>query len=549
MCAVGDRRCPVQVTATDRLLGPDRQTRTMSHGTTGSGDDCSTEDANTGSGSRSGSGSASGSASASSSDAAFEFEVVPETDQSFENALSNARDGRRLSVADGIELLTTGTDVDGIDPARKEQVLELADRRRAEVVGDEVTFVANVNNNVTTACNTGCLFCNFKDPAAAFERDADAGDLEFDPEDRAFTKTPAQSRAIVEDAVDRGVYEVCSVSGLHPAFALDEEHREVLAAHDRPERVNYRPPEAYVTSPGTYVEQLRAMNVGGVHVHSMTPEEAYHARRGTDWDYEAVYRRLRDAGLDSAPGTAAEILVDEVRDVICPGKITSGEWIEAMEGAVAAGLDVTATIMYGHVENEAHRIRHLERIRDLQDRTGGITEFVPLSFVHERTPLYDRGLVDGGATDDEDELLIAVSRLFLDNVENVQTSWVKFGDEKALKTLNCGANDFMGTILSEEITTRAGGSHGQFRSFDDYVEMVTAIGRVPAERSTDYRTVRRIDPDDGPHGPTLGPRADGTPLLDDDGSRSRNRDRDRDRDREGAGGGRPVAGTDAGADD
>jgi FO synthase subunit 2 len=482
----------------------------MSHGSVGPG-----------SGSESGSGSGSdadddrstgdGSGGAGTG-SEFDFSVVPETDQSFENALANARDGRRLSVADGIELLTTGTDTTGIDPVRMEQVLEIADRRRAEVVGETVTFVANVNNNVTTACNTGCLFCNFKDPAAAFERDP-ASDLEFDPEDRAFTKTPAESRAIVEDAVDRGVYEVCSVSGLHPAFALDDEHREILATHDRPGQVNYRPPSAYVTDPGTYVEQLEAMSVDGVHVHSMTPEEAYHARRGTDWDYESVYRRLREAGLDSAPGTAAEILVDEVREVICPGKIDSAEWIAAMEGAIAAGLDVTATIMYGHVENAAHRVRHLDRIRDLQDRTGGITEFVPLSFVHERTPLADRGLVDGGASDAEDLLLIAVSRLFLDNVENVQTSWVKFGDAKALRTLSCGANDFMGTILSEEITTRAGGDHGEFRSFDDYVDMVAAIGRVPAERSTDYRTVRRIDPDDDPHGPRLGPRADGTPLV------------------------------------
>ncbi|WP_251342596.1 7,8-didemethyl-8-hydroxy-5-deazariboflavin synthase subunit CofH [Haloplanus halophilus] len=435
------------------------------------------------------------------------FEHVPETDQHFENALAKARDGRRLTVADGVELLTTGTDRSGIDPVRKEAVLEAADRRRADVVGDDVTFVANLNNNVTTACDTGCRFCNFKDRASAFEADA--------PDDHGgFTKTPAESREAVAAAVERGISEVCSVSGLHPAFALDADHRELLEAVENPERVNYRPPEAYTTSPGTYAEQIRAMSVDGVHVHSMTPEEAYHARRGTDWSYEAVYRRLREAGLDSAPGTAAEILVDEVREVICPGKMETGEWIDAMEGAIAAGLPVTATIMYGHVENEMHRVMHLKRVRDLQDRTGGITEFVPLSFVHQRTPLYERGLVDGGATDAEDELMIAVSRLFLDNVENVQTSWVKFGDEKSLKTLSCGANDFMGTLLSEEITKRAGGDYGEFRSVADYVDMVTAVGRRPVERSTDYERRRPVDPDDDPHGPRLGPRADGTPLLD-----------------------------------
>ncbi|RLM88907.1 7,8-didemethyl-8-hydroxy-5-deazariboflavin synthase subunit CofH [Halobellus sp. Atlit-38R] len=438
----------------------------------------------------------------------FEFDVVPDTDQSFENALAKARAGDRLTVDDGIELITTGTDAPGIDPIRKEQVLEAADRRRAEVVGDEVTFVANLNNNVTTACNTGCLFCNFKNTAHQFEAD-------YDGEHAGFTKPPAESRAVVEDALDMGIYEVTSVSGLHPAFALNEEHREILATYDAPAKeVDYKPPTVYETDPGTYVEQMRAMSVGGVHLHSMTPEEAQHARRGTDWSYEEVYRELKAAGLASAPGTAAEILVEEVRDVICPGKIGTEEWVAAMEGAVAAGLDVTSTMMYGHVENAAHRIEHLKVIRDLQDRTGGITEFVPLSFVHENTPLYENGVVDGGASDAEDELVVAVARLFLDNVENIQSSWVKFGNAKALKLLNCGANDFMGTILSEEITTRAGGSFGEFRSFDDYVEMISAIGRTPVERSTDYRTVRRIDIDDRPHGPRLGPRADGTPMLD-----------------------------------
>jgi FO synthase subunit 2 len=160
-----------------------------------------------------------------------------------------------------------------------------------------------------------------------------------------------------------------------------------------------------------------------------------------------------------------------------------------------------------------HRVQHLQVVRDLQDRYGGITEFVPLSFVYQNTPLYDRGLVTGGASDDEDELVIAVARLFLDNVEHIQSSWVKFGNAKALKLLNCGADDLMGTILSEEITKRAGGEFGEFRSFDDYVEMITAIGRQPVERSTDYRTRRPLDVDDSPHGPMLGPRADGTPML------------------------------------
>ena len=435
----------------------------------------------------------------------FEFDRRPATGQSFENALAKARAGDRLDVDDAVELLTTGTDGDGIDPGRKERVLEAADRRRAEVVGEEVTFVANLNNNVTTACNTGCLFCNFKDRSERFRST-------YQDDHGGFTKTPAESRAAVRDAVERGVYEVCSVSGLHPALALDADHRERLEASDRGD-LNYRPPAEYDVDPHTYVEQIEAMDVDGVHIHSMTPEEAYHARRGTDWSYEEVFERLKAAGLDSVPGTAAEILVDEVREAICPAKIDSGEWLEAMEAAAAVGLDTTATIMYGHVENEAHRAIHLDRVRELQDRTGAIREFVPLSFVHEETPLAERGMVDAGATVHEDELIVAVSRLYLDNVEHIQASWVKYGDAGGLKMLACGADDFMGTILSEEITKRAGGDHGEFRSVREYADMISAIGRVPVERSTDYEKRRRVDPDADVVGPELGPKADGTPLL------------------------------------
>lgn len=435
----------------------------------------------------------------------FDFTYQPETNQSFENALAKARSGERLTVADGVELMTTGTECSEINPKRKEAVLEIADRRRAEQVGEEVTFVANLNNNITTACNTGCLFCNFKDRSEQFQ-------TSYQDDHGGFTKTPTESRAIVSDILEMGIYEVTSVSGLHPAFALDDEHREILEASDRDD-LNYRPPSEYEKDPGTYCAQMEAMDVGGVHIHSMTPEEGYHAQRGVDWDYQEVYSRLQEAGLDSVPGTAAEILVDEVRSVICPGKINTDEWLNAMTAAAKVGLPMTSTMMYGHVENEMHRVLHLKRIRELQDKTGNITEFVPLSFVHQKTPLYERGMVSNGASDSEDELMIAVSRLFLDNIDHIQSSWVKFGNAKGLKMLSCGANDFMGTILSEKITKRAGGEYGEFRSFQDYVEMITAIGRIPVERSTDYKQFRPLDLDNPPFGPELGPKADGTPML------------------------------------
>ncbi|MCW8173169.1 radical SAM protein [Natrialba swarupiae] len=245
-----------------------------------------------------------------------------------------------------------------------------------------------------------------------------------------FTKTPAESREIVADAVDRGIYEVTSVSGLHPAFVLDEEHREILEGHPNPKEVNYIPADRYETDP-----DLRRTDGRDERRRGSRPlddsRRGYHARRGTDLTYEEVYSRLQDAGLDTVPGTAAEILVDEVRDVICPGKIGTDEWLEAMEAAASVGLGLTATIMYGHVENEAHRAVHLQRIRELQDRVdGAITEFVPLSFIHQNTPLFEHDVVSGGASTDEDELMIAVSRLFLDNVDHVQSSWVKYGDEQ-----------------------------------------------------------------------------------------------------------------------
>lgn len=435
----------------------------------------------------------------------YEFDLSPETvgsESTFREALKRARRGDRLRVADGVQLMTTGTDRSGIVPDRKQEVLELADRRRREQVGDQVTFVANLNNNVTTACNVGCLFCNFKDPAHRFRES-------YSDENEGFTKTPEVSRSIVKEHLDRGIYEVCSVSGLHPALALNQEHRRILEQ----DPVNYESPDTYEESPGTYVQQIEAMSIGGVHVHSMTPEEAYHARRGTDWTYEDVYEVLARAGLDSVPGTAAEILVDEVRDVICPGKISTDEWYRAMQAAANVGLPMTSTIMYGHVENEAHRVLHLDRIRELQDQTESITEFVPLKFVYPETPLYDRDMVDGTSAEAEDELMIAVSRLFLDNIPNIQSSWVKYGDDKGLEMLDYGANDFMGTLLSEEITRRAGGDYGEFRSFEDYRVMLEEIGRPAVERSTDYEKFRPLNGGDPPAGPELGPRADGTPLL------------------------------------
>lgn len=419
------------------------------------------------------------------------------THSSFEAALARAKVGERLSPADALELLTTGSDSDGIDTSRKQKVLMVADQRRQETVGDQVTFVANMNNNLTNICDVGCLFCNYHKTTSSIANGSKGG----------YIKSPRQSTEAVQKAIKMGISEVCSVSGLHPGLALDQSHQDILAdssAKFSDETLGFS---------STYVDHIRAMNIDDIHIHAINPAEAHHAQRHADWGYRHVYERLSECGLNSVPGTAAEILVDDIRDQICPNKISSESWIAAMEAAADVGLDLTTTIMYGHVESTKDRIQHLDRIRRLQDRTGAVTEFIPLKFMHKETPLHHDGTVSESTTRHEDELLTAVSRLFLDNIDHIQASWVKYGDSRALQLLNCGADDFMGTVLSEEITASAGGEHGNFRSFTEYVDMISAIDRIPVERSADYCRLHSIDIENQPYGPTIGPRADGSPML------------------------------------
>jgi FO synthase subunit 2 len=208
-----------------------------------------------------------------------------------------------------------------------------------------------------------------------------------------------------------------------------------------------------------------------------------------------MVRRLRDAGVGSLPGTSAEILVQEVRDVISPGRITVEQWVEVITSAHEAGVPTTSTIMYGHVETPEHKARHLALLRDIQRRTGGITEFVPLSFVHSEAPMYHKQLVDGiraSATGPEIMKMYAVSRLMLGRyIKNIQVSWVKEGPRFGQMLLNAGANDFGGTLINESISTAAGASHGQLVRPSQFRQYIREMGRVPAERTTGYE-VRRV---------------------------------------------------------
>jgi FO synthase len=262
------------------------------------------------------------------------------------------------------------------------------------------------------------------------------------------------------EAAERGATEVCLQGGIHPEF-----------------------------SGRTYLDIVATVKsaVSDIHVHAFSPLEVSHGARTLGLSLETYLRRLKSAGLATLPGTAAEILDDEVREVICPDKLDTGEWLEVMRAAHAVGLRSTATIMFGHVDEPLHWARHLLRLRALQQRTGGFTEFVPLPFVHMEAPLWRRGRARPGPTFREAVLMHAVARLALHpHFRSVQTSWVKMGPEGAAVCLQAGANDLGGTLMNESITRAAGGLNGQEMTRGDLARIAERAGRPLIERTTLY---------------------------------------------------------------
>jgi FO synthase len=242
----------------------------------------------------------------------------------------------------------------------------------------------------------------------------------------------------------------------------------------------------------TYLEILHAVKaaVPEIHVHAFSPLEVWQGAATLEMNLENYLRRLKDAGLATLPGTAAEILDDEIRDIICPDKISTDQWLEVMETAHGVGLRSTATIMFGHVDRPINWARHLLRIRDLQSRTGGFTEFVPLPFVHMEAPMYLRGAARKGPTWRECILMHAVARLSLHPwIKNIQTSWVKMGHAGAIACLNSGCNDLGGTLMNESISRAAGAAHGQEMPPAKMEELIRAAGRVTQQRDTLYGDV------------------------------------------------------------
>ena len=330
-----------------------------------------------------------------------------------------------------------------------------ADAIRAEVAGDVVTYVVNRNINFTNVCIKGCGFC-------AFSRDFREEEGYFLPEDEIVRRA--------REAWDLGATEVCVQAGLPPKMDGD-----------------------------LYIRLTRAIKaaVPGIHIHGFSPEEVLYGSVRSGRSIREYLTELKAAGVGSLPGTAAEILDDELRDRIAGGRIRTAQWIDVITTAHELGIPTTSTIMFGHAETRGHQARHLVLLRDLQRRSGGFTEFVPLSFVHTEAPMWREGLVPGlrpGPTGMEVVRVHAVSRVVLGRaIPNLQVSWVKEGPRMMQILLGAGANDVGGTLINESISTAAGAGFGQLVPPAELRRLIRDTGRIPAERTTTYALRRVFD--------------------------------------------------------
>ena len=334
-------------------------------------------------------------------------------------------------------------------------VCDVADALRRRTSGDTVRYVVNRNINYTNICHYGCRFCAF----SKGRHSRAITELRGTPYDLAHEEIARR----VEEAWARGATEVCMQGGIHPDYTGE-----------------------------TYLSILRTVKQAApdIHVHAFSPLEVTHGARTLGLSIEKFLVRLRDAGLGTLPGTAAEILDDEVREIICPDKIRTNEWLEVMRAAHGVGLRSTATIMFGHVEEPVHLARHLLKIRDLQAHSGGFSEFVPLPFIHMEAPMYLKGRSRKGPTWRETLLMHAAARIALHPlVPNIQASWVKLGPGGASAVLRAGANDLGGTLMNESISRAAGNEHGQELSPAQLDALILGAGRQPQQRTTLYGAV------------------------------------------------------------
>lgn len=357
--------------------------------------------------------------------------------------LQAATCGAELTFEQGLVLATA-------EGPALEALVAVADRLRRETVGDTITYVVNRNINFTNVCFVGCSFCGFgRGPGAA-----DAYSLSFEE---------VVHRA--REAWERGATEVCVQGGL-PRDLGGFFYRDLLRA------IKHALPE--------------------MHVHAFSPMEIDYGVTKTGMPLRDYLQMMKDEGLGSIPGTAAEILDDRVRKELSPNKLPAGRWVEIITAAHELGIPTTSTMMYGHVEEPADWVRHMLLLRSIQKRTGGFTEFVPLGFIHENTRLYRHGGARPGARREEHLRVHALARVLLHGaIENLQVSWVKLGFETSLACLQAGANDFSGTLMEESISKAAGATFGEYVSPEEFRARIRSIGRVPAERTTTYK-IRRI---------------------------------------------------------
>ena len=328
-------------------------------------------------------------------------------------------------------------------------VCEAADRARRRLRGDDVTFVINRNINYTNVCTFKCRFCAFSKGPLSLNLRGDPYLLDLDEIARR-----------VAEAAELGCTEVCLQGGIHPSFDGDY-----------------------------YLDVLRAVRTGSpdIHIHAFSALEVREGARRSSMSLADYLCALKDAGLKTLPGTAAEILDDEVRKILCPDKLSTDEWLEVHETAHGLGLRSNVTIMFGAVETSRSWAKHLLAARALQRRTGGFTEFVPLPFVHMATPLYLKGAARKGPTFREVLLMHAVGRLVYDGeIDNVQVSWVKLGAEGSRRVLQAGANDLGGTLIDENISRAAGAAHGQRMGVEELAAIVAPLGRTLRQRTTLY---------------------------------------------------------------